>query len=122
MASWQHLYTQNCPPQTAKTDDVNPVYRFVEDVSISEKDFEPHRVKFPTAKQFQSQCIYLGTSVFADLTEMLNLQQRFPKFAKMKIAQGSIKKSDGKVSYGNKSHITWWVETSNPESGFQVIP
>ncbi len=122
MTDWQHLYTQNCPPKTAINDDVNPVYRFVDNANLNKKDFEPHRVKFPNAKKFQTECIFLGTSVFTDHTMMLHLQQRFPAFAKMKIAQGRIEKSDGKISYGKNFHITWWVEASNPESNFQVIP
>jgi hypothetical protein len=122
MASWKYLYTQHCPPSNAINDDVDPVYRFVDDANISEKDFEPHRLKFPNKMQYQTQCEALGTSVFTDYSVMLQYQQRFPRLAKMKIAQGRIEKSDGRILFGQNKHVTWWVEMNNPSINFKVKP
>jgi hypothetical protein len=84
------------------------------------KDFEPHRIKFPHKKNFHTQCEALGTSVFSEYAKMLELQKVFPRFAKMKIAQGHIVQSDGKVLHGKNFHITWWVDQNDPHINFAV--
>jgi len=120
--TWQHLYTSQCPPSDAINANITPVYRLVNGLNISKKDFEPHRVKFPHKMQYQNLCIALGTSVYSDYSKILECQKVFPGFAKKKIAQGRIEQSDGKVSYGKDSHITWWIERNDPHVNFVVLP
>lgn len=117
--SWSHLYTEDCPPNNAQNQTINPVFRFVESNDIDAKDFEPLILKFPNKEKYQN-CLGKGTSIFSSYKTMLEYQKIFPYFRKCKIANGRIDEDDGKTIIGKDNHITWWVETNTPQSKFTV--
>ncbi|MHB1948959.1 MAG: hypothetical protein ACYCQI_12705 [Gammaproteobacteria bacterium] len=116
---WSYLYDAQCPPNDSKSMDVSPVFRFINNSIVELKDFEPHFLKFK-GKVYKDQCLAKGTSVYSSYYSMLDLQNKIPAFRDKKIAIGKIANDDGKVLVGEKSHITWWIESNNPHLNFSV--
>ena len=115
---WSDLYFRNCPPNTATKEDIKVVYRLVETDPPTISDFEPNKVKNPNNSK---TCDSLSTTVWEDIKEVSDYK-KFALLRNKKIAKGYITKYDGKIERHNNSRITWWIDISDPDKQFKVIP
>ncbi|WP_135554572.1 hypothetical protein [Paenibacillus cymbidii] len=100
----------NCPPDSAKSKDLNDVYRLTLNNPPKEEDFQSHIEsgrKYPPGKE----CEAASVSVFKDIQEASRKKKMIPAFKRHgHIVMGQIKASTGVVSESTvTSHVDWWI-------------
>ncbi|CAK1770519.1 conserved hypothetical protein [Vibrio crassostreae] len=127
---WTHPLPTQCPPQDAKpVNGTLKVYRLVETVPSTDKDWlpyselekiEPPKVPHEDFDDFVN-CVKHGISVFTKL-RCVKGKRKMKKFKGFKIIEGNITSNDGVVLQTYKpSHHTWWLKTDNPSVTFSEV-
>ncbi|WP_306553758.1 hypothetical protein [Acidovorax sp.] len=119
MATWPNYFPPQCPPATARQDDVL-VYRLVNSAPPTLDDFKPTKIEQPERTFAEDEiCAACGVSVFRNVKDIVKKQSRYKALRSKKIAFGSISHNDGLVlETFTPSHMTWWLQTSAPHRNF----
>jgi hypothetical protein len=100
----------NCPPETAKNKDIEPVYRLTLNNPPIEDDFLSH---IESDKQYPKgeDCLAASVSVYKDKEDVIKQKKKIPAYKRNGfIAKGSIRTSSGVVHESNSSsHVEWWL-------------
>jgi hypothetical protein len=107
---WGDHYPEACPPDNAKSKDIEPVYRLTLNYPPTDEDFLSHkelRKSYPP----ELECKACAISVFSNLNQIEKAKKKIVLFKnKGHIVKGKIAKETGVVSEpDHKSHISWWV-------------
>ncbi|WP_146000429.1 hypothetical protein [Paenibacillus pasadenensis] len=108
--NWGDHYPVSCPPGSAKSKDVAPVYRLSLNNPPLDEDFYSHKeanLRYPPDKE----CEACAISVFTDLEQIQKAKKKIVLFKNRgHIIEGQIVSETGVVSEpDHKSHINWWV-------------
>jgi hypothetical protein len=100
----------NCPPEDAFEPENLIVYRMVETIPPTERDFYSHAIIYPDRKYKYkvSDCELRSVSVFAKINEC-KLPIKIPANRGRKIVRLILNVSSGKVRQGTTSHYSWWI-------------
>ncbi|WP_215115401.1 hypothetical protein [Exiguobacterium sp. s80] len=99
---------EKCPPATAKSEDVENVFRFLEEADPQELDFDNHlkRNLFYTKDRL---CEAIALSFFTTDKKVAEMRIRFPeKFESATILKGNIRENAG-VHKTKRQHLNLWV-------------
>lgn len=97
---------ESCPPSDACANDVDPVFRYIENEIAEEIDFQNHIERgFPFKPE--DKCAAIALSFFTTEGAAKKLK-RFKKFKKMVISKGKIT-SDCGIHNIENNHINLWV-------------
>ena len=111
ITKYRDILPENCPPDSAaEIISQRYVFRLVQSVPPSEKDFESQRAKNLDAEfTGVSECQARGLSVFSTKSHPENLL-RLPKFRTYKICRVTLKHGAGKIQQtgSRPTHHTWW--------------
>ncbi|MEA5468174.1 hypothetical protein [Spirulina sp. 06S082] len=117
----------NCPPDTVLPAS-GTVYYLVNNDPPTPKDFFSKREKNPTKKPFpkaEQECQACGISVYTEIGDLFELQQKFPGFANCKPAVGTLNSDLGVIkatpSSGSSHHTFWLASGAKPWEVFKVI-
>jgi hypothetical protein len=127
---WLYQLPEQCPPSNARKESLD-VYRMVKTFPTTTEDWLPitelNKINPPDKlntphREFDSfdDCCTHGLSVFTCLKAIRTKRKRLKKkFKDHKIVKGCINKNDGVIleTYSD-NHITWWLQTSTPETTF----
>lgn len=119
---WFDDFPEQCPPSDARQDELE-VFRLVSNNPPISDDFLPTRRERPHQKFSGVElCNACGVSVFKEINDLLKKQEKYKKLKGKKIAKGIITKNDGLVKEtGEPSHMTWWLQTSEPHKTFSEV-
>lgn len=107
---WGDHYPVSCPPESAKSKDIDPVYRLTLNNPPLDEDFYSHKeanLPYPPVKE----CEACAISVFTDLDQIQKTKKNIVLFKNRgHVIQGQIVRETGVVSEpDHKSHSNWWV-------------
>lgn len=98
-----------CPPADVISEDIDPVFRFIEGEEIAECDFLNHKEAkkpYPDDKL----CEALAISLFVDEEAAYKKQKRFRKsLGGKKLVQGKVKKECGTYKIDRTQHMNLWL-------------
>ncbi|KGR90188.1 hypothetical protein CD30_13155 [Ureibacillus massiliensis 4400831 = CIP 108448 = CCUG 49529] len=103
----QEYMPPQCPPSNAISNDVEPVYRFIEDDSVQDLDFLNHVERgksYPPAKT----CEALALSFYTTIDAAKNASKRFKNLRNKKLVAGRITSECGIHNIKN-NHLNLWV-------------
>lgn len=102
----QEEMPESCPPSDASANEIDPVFRFIENEDAQEIDFQNHIERgFPFKPE--DKCAAIALSFFTTESAAKKLK-RFKKFKKMIISKGRIT-SDCGIHNIENYHINLWV-------------
>ena len=110
ITKYREILPENCPPDSAEEIiSQRYVYRLIQSVAPSEKDFQSQRAQKPKARFGRvSECRTRGLSVYSrkvDAEKALKL----PQFRTYKICRVTLNHGAGKIQQtGRPTHHTWW--------------
>lgn len=119
---WPDYFPDQCPPKDSRKDEMT-VFRLVSDSPPSARDFVPTIIDQPHRSFAPSEvCRACGVSVFTNIEDAKCMRSRFSPLRNKKLAIGTITQEDGVVlETGTGSHITWWLQTEQPQRGFREV-
>ncbi|MFB5088334.1 hypothetical protein PGC35_14205 [Psychrobacillus sp. PGGUH221] len=103
----QEYMPPQCPPSNATSNDVEPVYRFIEDDSVQELDFLNHIERgksYPPTKT----CEALALSFYTTIDAAKNASKKFKNLRNKKIVAGRVTSECG-IHNINNYHLNLWV-------------
>ncbi len=111
ITKYREILPENCPPDSAaEITSRRYVYRLVQIVPPSEKDFESHRAQKPDTKfSGVSECQARGLSVYSTKHEPEKLL-KLSKFRTYMICRVTLDFGAGRIQQTGKhpTHHTWW--------------
>ena len=105
-----HIMPPSCPPQNVISEDINPVYRFIDgDVPI-ENDFLSHKELNPQKRYPKNQkCKSTAISLYNSLEAALIAKESFKNLQDKKICEGRITKACGTLELTEcTGHLSLW--------------
>lgn len=96
-----------CPPGDAVSNDINPVFRYIESDTLQESDFLNHKEKnsnYPPGME----CEALAVSFYTTIEAADNLAKKFKKFRTKKLLSGRITTECGLHKTENE-HLNLWI-------------
>jgi hypothetical protein len=100
-------FPEQCPPIDAVEQDVNPVYRIIENDTVQEVDFLNHREKeipYPLFKR----CEALAISFFTSPEAAETTTRRYKRLKNKKIVAGTITTKCG-IHKTENAHVNLWL-------------
>ena len=96
-----------CPPYDAIQMDIEPVFRFTEDKTITDKDFLNHLEK-GLSYDPKRICEAIALSFYTNEEAAMKLTKRFKAFKKKTLTSGKITYNCGKHKTENQ-HLNLWA-------------
>lgn len=98
---------EQCPPSNTKANDVEPVFRYIENDTLSVIDFQNH-IERELYYNADAKCEAIALSFFTTEESAKRLRSRFKKFRKKNIVKGRLTSKCGVHNIVN-NHLNLWV-------------